>query len=120
MINLEPQDSISNFEGGGVVSKCTMELFSETNVDPLCCATSSQRRTLGFEDENDYEICLQVFSRILKKEKPRKASLYLLFTKKLALLNLLKEVKPSPVRKMAKLLTLNNLFPPRRHFRYNP
>ena len=33
-----------------------MELFTETNVDPLCCATSSQRRTFGFEDDNDYEI----------------------------------------------------------------
>ena len=42
--------------------------------------------TFGFEDENDrdyeYEIWLQLFSRIfLKKETPQKASLYLLFTK---------------------------------------
>ena len=31
-----------------------------------------------------------------KKEIPRKASLYFFFLKKLALLSLLKEVKPSP------------------------
>ena len=30
---------------------------------------------------------------------------------------ILKEVKPSPDRKMIKLLTFDNLFPPLRHFR---
>ena len=64
--------------------------------------------TFGFEDENDfeYEIWLQLFSRIfLKKETSQKASLYLLFTKKLAMLSLLKEVKPSSVRKNDKTST---------------
>ena len=33
------------------------------------------------------------------------------FTQKLTRLTLLKEIKPSPVRKMIKLLTFDNLFP---------
>ena len=37
------------------------------------------------------------------------------FTKKLARLFILKEVKPSPDSRMIKLLTFDNLFPPLRH-----
>ena len=47
----------------------------------------------------------------------RKASLYFDLPEKPALLSLLKEVKPSPDRKMLKLLTFDNLFPPPRHSR---
>ena len=38
---------------------------------------------------------------------------------KLVLLSLLQEVKPSPYRKMIKLLTFDNLFPPLRHLLIN-
>ena len=47
----------------------------------------------------------------------RKASLYFYLPEKPALLSLLKEVKPSPDRKMLKLLTFDNLFSPLRHSR---
>ena len=44
----------------------------------------------------------------------RKASLYFFSSIKLALLSLLKELKPSPDSKMIKLLTFDNLFLPLR------
>ena len=47
----------------------------------------------------------------------RKPSLYFFFSKKLALLSLLKEVKPSPGRKIIKPPTLENFFPPSRRYR---
>ena len=56
----------------------------------------------------------RVFSKILI---PREASLYFFPQEKLALLFLLKEVKPSPDAKMIKLLTFDNLFLPLRHSR---
>ena len=70
-------------------------------------------RDLSFEDEDDYEyeIWLEVFSRILRQ----KASSYHFSPEKLALLSLVKEVTPSPDRRMIKLLTFDNLFPPLRH-----
>ena len=72
-------------------------------------------RDLSFEDEDDYEdeIWLEVFSRILRQ----KASFDHFSPEKLALLSLVKEVTPSPDRRMIKLLTFDNLFPPLRHSR---
>ena len=72
--------------------------------------------TFMFEDENDYEyeIWFQVFSRIINKQTPRNSSLYFFSPEKLALLSLLKEVEPSPDCKMLKRLTFDNLFPPLR------
>ena len=73
--------------------------------------------TFRFEDEDDYEyeIWLEVFSRMLKIYTPRKASFYHFSLEKLALLPLVKEVAPSPDGKMIKLLTFDNLFPLLRH-----
>ena len=48
----------------------------------------------------------ECFSRILKISSSRKASFYHFSLKKFALLPLVKEVTPSPDRKMIKLLTL--------------
>ena len=61
--------------------------------------------TFRFKDEDDYEyeIWLQVYT-------PRKASFYHFSLEKLALLPLVKEVTPSPDRKIIKLLTFDNLF----------
>ena len=75
--------------------------------------------TFRVEDENDYEyeIWFEVFSRIVKKQTPRNSSLYFFSPEKIALLSLLKEVDPSPDCKMLKLLTFDNLFPPLRHSR---
>ena len=47
----------------------------------------------------------------------RRASFYHFSLENLALLSLVKEVTPSPDRKLIKLLTFDNLFPPLRHFR---
>ena len=55
----------------------------------------------------------KVFSHIFKKSHSRKlyVSFFFFFTKKkLALLSLLKEVKPSPACKIIKPLTFDNLF----------
>ena len=67
-----------------------------------------------FKDGDDYEydIWLTVFSRIIKIQNPPKAWFYHFSQKKLALLPLVKEVAPSPDRKMIKLLTFDNLFSP--------
>ena len=72
-----------------------------------------------FEDENDYdyEIWLNVLSRILKKCTLQKATLSFWFTIKVSTVIFIKEIKPSPDRKMIKLLTFDNLFPPLRHSR---
>ena len=67
------------------------------------------------EDDYEFEIWLKVFSRILKIKTPRKASFYHFSLAKLALLPLVKEVTPSPDRKMIKLLTFDILFSPLRH-----
>ena len=56
-----------------------------------------------------------IFSFILKKQTPRKALLSFFIRKVSTVFFLLKEVKPSPDRKMAKLLTFENLFLPLRH-----
>ena len=62
---------------------------------------------------------LRVLSKKKKKKikTPRKASFYFFSLKKLVGLFLLKEVKPTSDRKMIKLLTFDNLFPPLRHSR---
>ena len=70
-----------------------------------------------FEDDYKYEMWLKVFLRILKTKTPRKASFYHFSLKKLALLTSMKKVTPSRDRKMIKLLTFDNLFPPLRHSR---
>ena len=69
----------------------------------------SEIETFKFEDQDDdeYEIGLKVFSR--------KASFYHFSQEKLALLSLVKEITPPSDRKMIKLLTFDNLFPPVRH-----
>ena len=46
-----------------------------------------------------------------------KASMYFFSLEKIALLSILKEVKPSLDRKMIKLLTFDDSFPPLRHSR---
>ena len=78
------------------------------------------------EDENE---CLSIihgastrfnlkFLRVFLKKKDTPESFNLLFSpKKSVRLFILKEVKPSPDRKMIKLLTSVNLFPPLRHSR---
>ena len=75
--------------------------------------------TFRFEDENDYEyeVELQFFSRILKKQTPRKASLYFFSLEKIALLSILKQMKLSLDRKMIKPLIFDNSFPPLRRSR---
>ena len=45
------------------------------------------------------------------------SAVFLFSPEKLTRLILLKEVKPSPDKKMIKLLTFDNLLPPLRHFR---
>ena len=77
--------------------------------------------TFRFEDENEYEyeIQLNFFSPILEKiDAPKSLIVPFFFSlENIALLYLLKEVKPSVDRKMIKLLTFDNLFPPLRHSR---
>ena len=79
--------------------------------------------TLGssrFEDENehDYEMKLKVFARVLKNRHPGKLHFPFFFhQKELIRLFILKEVKPSPDRKVKELLTFDKLFPPLRHAR---
>ena len=73
------------------------------------------------EDENEYEyeIKLKVFARVLKKDTPE-SFIFLSFffhQKKLIRLFILKEVKPSPDRRVKELLTFKNLIPPLRHAR---
>ena len=70
-----------------------------------------------FEEDYEYEIWLKGFSRILKLQTPRKASFYHFSLEKLALLPLVKEVTAFSDRKMIKLPTFDNLFPPLRHSR---
>ena len=86
----------------------TVELVSEeTGVLRL----HIDLETFRFQDEDDdyeWEIWLQVFSRILKIYTPRKASFYHFSLEKLARLPLVKEVTPSTDRKMIKLLTFDN------------
>ena len=53
--------------------------------------------------------------RVSKKKTLRRTSLSLFPPEKSALLPLLEKGKPSPHRKMIKLLTLDNLVPPLRH-----
>ena len=57
-----------------------------------------------------------VLSRILKKY-PESFIVLFIQQKKVSTAILLKEVKPSPDRKMIKLLTFDNLFLPLRHSR---
>jgi len=67
-----------------------------------CPLSRSRLRIESFRlDENEYEIELKVFERVTPK--------------KLVWLFILKEVKPSPDRKMIKFLTSHNLFTPLRH-----
>ena len=72
-------------------------------VSSLCMVLERFR----FEDENEYEheIQLKLFAHVLKKRHPAEKLHFPFFTKKLVLLFILKEVKPSPDSKMIKLLT---------------
>ena len=76
-------------------------------------------KSFRFGNENEYEIKLKDFARVLKKKKktPRKGSFDFPSPKQLVQLSILKEVKPSPDSKLIKLLTFDNLFTPLRHSR---
>ena len=75
------------------------------------------------DDENDYqyEIQLQIFFRVLSKNRfPGKPHYSFDSPRKpLALFSVLKEVKSSPDHKMIKLLTFDNSFPLLRPSRQN-
>ena len=75
------------------------------------------------DDENDYqyEIQLQIFFRVLSKNRlPGKPHCSFDSPRKpLALFSILKEVKSSPDHKMIKLLTFDNSFPLLRPSRQN-
>ena len=75
---------------------------------------SSDNRNLNrFEDENDYQYEKVSFA-YSKITTPRKRCRYFSL-EKLALLCSLKDIKPSPDRKMIEILTFDNLFPPLGH-----
>ena len=69
-------------------------------------------QTFRFEDEDgyEYEISLEVFSRLPKIQTSWKASFYHFSLEKLALLSLVKEVTRSLGPRMIKLLTFDLLF----------
>ena len=62
---------------------------------------------------------LNFFRAFSKNRHPGKLHCTLYSPEKLALLALLKEVQPSPHRKMIKLLTFDDLFQPLQHSREN-
>ena len=71
-------------------------------------------KTIRFEDED--EIYLNFFLNVFSYDiNPGKLHCTFFPLKKLARLFLLKEVKPSPDRKMMKPLSFENLFPPLRY-----
>ena len=72
-----------------------------------------------FEDESDFgtRFELKFFHWFSKNWHPESFIVLFFFSKKLALLSLLKEVKPSPGRKIIKPPTFENFFPPTRHYR---
>ena len=77
-------------------------------ISSASCQLNFKTENFTFEDENEYEyeIKLKVFAHVLKKRHtPLESFIFLFFTKKLVLLFILKEVKPSPDNKMIKLLT---------------
>ena len=76
--------------------------------------------TFRFENEGDYEnkIYLNFFAYSQNIDSLESFSLHFSL-EKLALLSLVKEVTPSPDRKMIKLLTFDILFSPTRHSREN-
>ena len=73
-----------------------------------------------FQDEDDYyyEIWFKVFFAYRQKIVTPEFFILLFSTEKLAPLSWLKEVTRSPDRKMLKLVTFDNLFPPLRHSRH--
>ena len=60
---------------------------------------------------------LKAFSRILKIQTPFESFILPFFTRKVSTVPLMKEVTPSPDRKMIKRLTFDNFFPSLRHSR---
>ena len=60
---------------------------------------------------------LKFSSRILITRLPEKHHFTFCFARNVNTVILLKEAKPSPNRRLIKLLTLVNLFPSLRHFR---
>ena len=70
------------------------------------------------EDDYDYEIWFKVFFEYRQKIVTLEFFILLFSPEKLALLSWLKEVTRSPDRKMLKLLTFDNLFPPLRYSRH--
>ena len=85
-------------------------------ISSASCQLNFTTESFRVEDENEYEIKLKVFARVLKKKTPhRKASFYFFSPKTFLRLFILKEVKPSPDSKMIKLLIFDNLFPPLGH-----
>ena len=77
----------------------------------MLLSSSSYQRTLdSMTRATSGRDLSQSFFADSQKIDIRKASLYFFFSKKLALLSLLKEVKPSPGRKIIKPPTLENFF----------
>ena len=76
---------------------------------------SSELESFRFEDQDEVQV--KVFVRILKKGHPESFILLFFPPKKLVRLSILNQVKSSPDCKMIKFLTFNNLFPPLRHSR---
>ena len=94
-------------------NSATCRLRSEIEL-LVTIVTWNQQRPLDSKTSTRFD--LKVFSRILKIQIPRKASFYHFSPEKLALLPLVKEVAPSPDRKMINLLTFDILFS---HFRHS-
>ena len=69
--------------------------------------------TIRFEDEDDwhFEVWFRDFCVFKATDAPKSIILFFSF------LFLLEEVNRSPDRKMIKLITIDNLFPPLRHSR---
>ena len=93
-----------------------------------CCSTRGHQtkyleETFRFEDSRRMTtrtrlIWLEVFFAYSQKiDTPESFIVIFFYPEKLALLSLVKEVKPSPDRKLIKLLTFDNLFPPLWHRR---
>ena len=97
----------------------TCTILDSVRLDLSSSVNILQVETFRFKDENDYEyeILLEVSSRLTKIWTPLKASFYHFSLEKLALLLLVKEATPSPDRKMIKLLTFDNLCSLLRHSR---
>ena len=109
---------LSSFKLPKLTCTCNVQIACWFFLRNMLLSSSSYQRTLDSRTRATSGRDLsQSFYADSQKIDIRKASLYFFFSKKLALLSLLKEVKPSPGRKIIKPLTLENFFPPTRHYR---